>query len=128
MVFLIQCARRKLFCYNRTDYIIITGFAISMLFSCRKSKKPPLICYHEKKLYGNDQCAMYLLHASGLSEYCRGSKPVLITVSTSNLFVKFNAWHSEYFHGNRLHGKRAIHCNTDIVILTLSFQLNLHFP
>ena len=23
-----------------------------------------------------------------------------------------NAWHSEYYHGNRLHGKRAVHRNT----------------
>ena len=34
--FLIHCARRKLFSYNRTGYSIITGFAISMPFSCRK--------------------------------------------------------------------------------------------
>ena len=34
---LIHCARRKLFSYNRTGYSIITGFAISMPFSCRKN-------------------------------------------------------------------------------------------
>ena len=34
--FLIQWARRKLLSYNRTGYSIITGFAISMPFSCRQ--------------------------------------------------------------------------------------------
>ena len=37
--------------------------------------------------------AMYLLHAGRLREYSKGHKPVLITVSTSSLLVKFKAWY-----------------------------------
>ena len=37
--------------------------------------------------------AMYLLHAGRLREYSKGNKPVLITVSTSSLLVKFKAWY-----------------------------------
>ena len=85
--------------------------------------------------------SMYVLHDGGLFEYYKGSQSVVITVSTSNLFEKFNAWHSE-FHGNRLSGKRGIYCNTGAMFrkegkiwFTIlyfhatepSFQLNLHF-
>ena len=48
--------------------------------------------------------AMYLLHTGGLLEYCRGKKTVVITVSTSNLFVKFPR--------KSIAREKAIHYNT----------------
>ena len=114
--FLIQCARRKLFSYNRTGYSIIEGFAMSVPFSCRKIiEETASDLLERKKSCTTMMFAMYLLHAGGLLEYCRGNKPFVITVSTSSLFVIFNACHSEHFHINRLHGKRVMHCNTGAI-------------
>ena len=98
---------------SKAPYSIITGFAISVPFSCRKIiEEIASDLLERKKSCTRMMFAMYLLHAGGLLEHCMGNKPFVITVSTSNLFVLFYACHSEYFYRNRLHGRRAIHCNT----------------
>lgn len=50
--------------------------------------------------------AMYLLHAGVLCEYSKGSKPVVITVSTANLLVNFKAPVTENFR--RLHRRAPL--------------------
>ena len=104
--FLIQCARRKLFSYNWTGYSIITGFANDLYaLSMPKNYRRNRLWFARTKV----SCpaimfAMYLLHAGGLLEYCRGKKN-----SCNKCLPQTCLWN---FHGNRLYGKRAIHCNT----------------
>jgi hypothetical protein len=37
---------------------------------------------------------MYLFHSGILSHYCKGNKPVTITVSSFGLLVKCSTWYS----------------------------------
>ena len=105
--FLIQCARRKLFSYNWTGYSIITGFAndlYALSMPKKLSKKPALWFARTNESCTAMMFAMYLLHAGGLLEYYRGKK-----TSCNKCLPPTCLWN---FHGNRLHEKRAIHCNT----------------
>ena len=88
---------------------------LDALFMPKNYRRNRLWSARTKKSCTRMMFAMYLLHAGGLLEYCRGNKPFVITVSTSSLFVIFNACHSEHFHINRLPGKRVMHCNTGAI-------------